>query len=68
MELLQNCANCAHYDGDGFCALPMDEKLIHGYIEEAESVACAAWAAKARQCGHPYGDESPCPQCPPEDR
>ena len=40
MVLPQNCANCAHYDGDGFCALPHGDKLIHGFIEEAEAVVC----------------------------
>lgn len=48
MELPLNCANCAHYDGDGFCALPEDDKAISGYISEAESVVCVKHEPKER--------------------
>jgi hypothetical protein len=40
MELPLNCANCAHFDGDGHCALPMDGKLITGYIPVPALVVC----------------------------
>ena len=42
-----SCArNCAHYDGDGFCALPEDDKCITGYIAQADRVVCAKWTRK----------------------
>ena len=29
---VSNCTTCLYYDGDGFCALPEDDKAITGYI------------------------------------
>jgi len=39
--LPRNCANCAHYDGDHYCALPRNERLLAGWIIEPEQVVCA---------------------------
>ena len=43
---LMNCNFCLHYDGDGFCALPEDDKAITGYIAQADQVVCAKWQKK----------------------
>lgn len=36
-----NCGNCAHFDGDAFCALPEGNKIVNGYIEDPDAVVCA---------------------------
>lgn len=40
LKLPRNCANCQHYDGDGWCALPSYLKLIGGYIGAPSVVVC----------------------------
>ena len=46
LRLPETCSGCAHYDGDGFCALPEDDKAITGYIAQADQVVCAKWTRK----------------------
>lgn len=41
MELPLNCANCDHYDGDGYCALKQTQLLIVGFIADPKLVVCA---------------------------
>lgn len=40
MELPRNCANCEHYDGDGYCSLPRADRMLAGYIYHPASVVC----------------------------
>lgn len=39
-KLTRYCANCAHFDGDGHCALPTLDALIPGFIADPERVVC----------------------------
>jgi len=39
--LPRNCGNCAHYDGDHYCALHRNDRLLAGWIIEPEQVVCA---------------------------
>ena len=39
--LLRNCANCLHWDGQGWCALTRDAKAIGGHIILPALVVCA---------------------------
>lgn len=41
MELPKNCATCAHYDGDHYCAHPSMLLLVMGYIPKPALVVCA---------------------------
>jgi hypothetical protein len=41
-----NCTRCAHYDGDGFCSLPLDSSAITGYIQQPERVVCVQWVRR----------------------
>ena len=41
MILLRNCANCLHWDGQGWCALTRDAKAIGGHIISPSLVVCA---------------------------
>lgn len=52
LVLPRNCANCAHYDGEGWCALParmsrtisrffVANRPIPGYIGAPSMVVCA---------------------------
>lgn len=34
------CANCAHFDGEGWCALPRHESPLPGYIGAPSIVVC----------------------------
>ncbi|MEY4385811.1 MAG: hypothetical protein RLY20_1094 [Verrucomicrobiota bacterium] len=43
MDLDKNCANCEHWDGDGYCSLPRAQRKLAGFIHEPESVVCSAW-------------------------
>jgi hypothetical protein len=47
MELPFNCTNCEHFDGDAFCSLPDRDKLVTGYIREAELVTCGKYEQSA---------------------
>ena len=40
---VRNCSLCAHFDGEGWCALPEDDKAISGYIPEPAKVVCTQW-------------------------
>lgn len=48
MNLPQNCANCAHFDGDCHCALPVEDQLI-GYISDPYQVVCAKWTEQEEE-------------------
>ncbi len=39
--LSQNCANCRHWDGQGWCALTREAKAIGGHIILPALVVCA---------------------------
>ena len=39
--LSRNCANCAHWDEDSHCALPMGQRLVASYILLPALVVCA---------------------------
>lgn len=41
MTLSQNCANCLHWDGQGWCALTREAKAIGGHIISPLLVVCA---------------------------
>lgn len=38
--LPRNCGNCQHFDGEGWCALVLKEKLILGFIVDPALVSC----------------------------
>jgi len=38
--LPRNCANCAHFDGEHWCALAEKERIV-GFIWDAPLVVCA---------------------------
>lgn len=38
--LPKSCATCAHFDGDGFCAIPKT-KIICGFLAIPAAAVCA---------------------------
>lgn len=39
LALIQSCSSCAHFDGDGYCTVPVN-RLVIGFIPEPQSVVC----------------------------
>lgn len=40
---VRNCLKCGHWDGEGFCSLPEDDKCITGYVAQPGQVVCTKW-------------------------
>jgi hypothetical protein len=48
--LQRSCATCAHFDGDGFCALPKEQRVhVGAYIKHPARLVCDQHAKAEEQ-------------------